>query len=856
MYKTFWMAPIILVLQGAAGAQPPVPLTEPEVFGDAPDACVTYIERTPRYPAYTLSYDAPGKRGLAVPTHPKTGQVMSEVENAAMQRWPKAGEKVTYTVHVVNKGQKEFAPFPYRWLYNGKVVQSGKHTTPLLPGAEATQTFEMPWEKGLHTVEFQVDPYFTLPDRFLANNRLAIHTDAMAFLWAVDKVTYEGFNKVRNFLGTYSFEDWANWHVRQMNELIRTSPSPIQPDGGGRTRVRADKILVLDDLEKEWEPLGGPFGKLSAGYDGSWPFGRNPDVRNWASRPDWGLIHEWAHQLGLTDEYGLDRPASENLVPDDNGDPLLLGRMSPLLGYMMHGHGPVPFSPECSAALEIQYRQDVRRRGYYGDYYYDTPEQTVLRIMDNAGKPVPQARITAYQRGEETEGVFREPPTFVVTTNARGEAVLPNRDAPHHQTDRGFTLHPNPFGKINVVGTNGVLFMKVQARGQTDYIWMDITELNLAFWQGQKKRAVFTKSTHIPPVGAPAAPRDLRAETTDDGVRLSWQADSPVNVYRAAPDRAEYERIAENISGRTFEEKSPGGGLYHYAITTSGSRESGFSNVVGAMRLVNPWGIAVTPDGKRYIRDRGFEQTVLQKADGGFIGRIGSVHMHYEGSDDLAIDGTGRLYMSKKGDGYSPQVGFRIHNAAADMMLEHRKPAGMGPQDFTSPAGITVTRDGVFFIADSANRRVSVWKSSARDNGRRMDATHLYNIENAAFTEPVKPVIDELRRRLYVTDAGANAIHVFDWASGQTPDTGTPVMAATWTPGLNKPLGMSLDGKGGLLVSDSGKSRVVTLDAHGNVVSEWTGPSEAPLKEPRGVGATPDGRIVVVDGGRRRVLTQ
>jgi len=843
-----------LLAAGAVYAQAPVPVVEPEVFTDAADANVTYIERTPRYPAYTLSYDAPGKRGLAVPTNPKTGEVMSEAENAALQRWPKPGETVTYTAHVLNKGAKDYPAFPFRWLYDGKVVKSGKHTAPIAPGGEVTETFQMPWQDGLHTVEFQVDPHFTLPDRFLTNNRLAIHTDAMAFLWAVDRVTYEGFNKVRNFTGTYSFEDWANWHVRHMNELIRTSPSPIQPDGGGRTRIRADKILILDDMEKEWEPLGGPFGKLSAGYDGSWPFGRNPDVRAWASRPDWGLIHEWGHQLGLTDEYGLDRPASENLVPDENGDPLLLGRMSPLVGYMMHGHGPVPFSPETSAAMEIQYRQS-RRRGYYGDYYYDTPDQTVIRVLDNAGKPVPNAKLTAYQRSEETGGVFREPAAFIVTTDAKGEAVLPNQPAPIHRTDRGFTLHPNPFGKINVVGTNGVLFIKVQARGQTDYTWMDITELNLAYWQGQKKRAVFTKPTHIPPAGAPAPPTALRSEPTDEGVRLAWTSPGPVNIYRAAPDRAEYTRIAEGVTGGTYNDPSTGGGLYHYAVTLAGPKESGFSNVIGAMRLVNPWGVAVAPDGKRYIRDRGFEQTVLQNSDGKFNGSIGSVQMHYEGSDDLAIDGAGRLYMSKKGDGYSPQVGFRIHDAAADMLLEHRAPAGSGPDEFTAPTGITVTADGVFFIADSANRRVSAWRATPRTGRRSIEAAHLYNIAGGGLQEPIKPVIDETAKRLFVSDAGADAIHVYEWEAGTDIGSAVPRFVATWKPGIKRPLGLALDGRGGLLVADSGNARVAVLDADGKVTGEWSGPADAPLKEPRGVAATPDGRIVVVDGGRRRVLT-
>ena len=849
----FIVAGAVLILSGGARGQAQIVVTEPDLFTDSPDVDVTYIERTPRYPAYTLSYDAPGKSGLAVPTGPKTGKVMSAAENAAMQRWPKAGEVVTYTAHFINKGKGDYPAFPFKWLFDGKVVNVGSHKENLAPGTEATETLRLKWQNGPHTLEFQADPLTTLPDRFPANNRLTITTDAMTFIWAVDRVTYDGFNKVRNFTGSYSFEDWCNWHVQRMNELIRISPSAIQPNGGGHTRVRADRIVVLENLEKEWEPLGGPFGKLAAGFDGSWPFGRNPDVRMWAARPDWGLIHEWAHQLGLTDEYALDRAASTNLVPDANGNPLLMGRMSNLTGYMMHGHGPVMFSPECSAALEIQYRNGVRRRGYYGDYYYDTPKQTTIKVLDNAGKPVPDAALTFYQASDETGGVFRKP-EFSVKTGRAGEAVLPNKPAPQHHTHQGFTLHPNPFGKINVVGGNAVMFIKVEARGQTDYTWMDITELNMAFWEGRKEKATFTKQTHIPPAGAPPAPKNLRAQVDENGVRLTWEGKGPFKVYRAAPDRAEYTPVVLSTTENAFAEPLPGGGLSHYAVTTAGQKESGFSNVAGAMKLVDPWGIAIAANGSRFIRDRGFEQTVLQKPDGSFVGRIGSVHMHFEGSDDLALDAKGRIYCAKDGDGYSPQPGFRILNAEANMIVDHRADAGDGPQDFRKPAGIDATKDGVFFIADRELGRVSVWKLVER-SAREADARFLYTIGtkgegDGQFQSPIKPLFDATAKRLYVSDSAANRILVFAW-DGDI-ESAAPKYVTSWAPGLSKPLGMALDKQGRVVVADSGNARVVTLDANGAIVDSWSDG----LKEPRGVAVTADGTLVAVDGARKQVLSR
>src|SRR5262249_20956715 len=142
--------------------------------------------------------------------------------------------------------------------------------------------------------------------------------------------------------------------------------------------------------------LGKGVQPLDAGYDGAWGFGRRTDEQcaEWAANVDWGLIHEWGHQLGLTDEYALDRPAYLNLAADENGDPLLIGHTSMLQGHMMHGHGPTTFSAECMSALMTQ---PGRRRGYYGDYYYCIPRVNKLLVLDNRGKPVSGAKVAFWQ---------------------------------------------------------------------------------------------------------------------------------------------------------------------------------------------------------------------------------------------------------------------------------------------------------------------------------------------------------------------------------------------------------------------------------------------------------------------------
>src|SRR5205823_9513063 len=114
-------------------------------------------------------------------------------------------------------------------------------------------------------------------------------------------------------------------------------------------------------------------------------------------------------------------------VRDAEGDPLLFGRRNSREGTMTAGHGPVPFSDVCAAALAYQKAQQ-RRRGYYGDFYYAIPARNRLHVLDRGGRPAPGARVTAWQSNNENE--LRDPPLFQATAGPDGLLDLPNLPAP------------------------------------------------------------------------------------------------------------------------------------------------------------------------------------------------------------------------------------------------------------------------------------------------------------------------------------------------------------------------------------------------------------------------------------------
>ena len=140
------------------------------------------------------------------------------------------------------------------------------------------------------------------------------------------------------------------------------------------------------------------------------------------------------------------------------------------------------------------------RRGFYGEYLYDTPETTVLRIVDKTGKSLSNVglRFFQYEYKSDEGHVVDAVPEFELTTDRTGSAVLPNRGITGIVTATGHQLKPNPFGVIDVVGTNGTFLIEMEGEC-INYEWLTVPELNLAYWRGTTDEAVFTKTLRCPP---------------------------------------------------------------------------------------------------------------------------------------------------------------------------------------------------------------------------------------------------------------------------------------------------------------------------------------------------------------------
>jgi hypothetical protein len=814
------------LLLSPALAGPPTPaLGGPP---DLPDLNVTHISRTPRYPAYVLKYEQlPGSGPEAMPqvADPQTGQAVTPEQAAKIKRWPDPGEEVTFQGMVCNHGTRPTGPFGYRWYIDENVVAEGKHDSldgPSLmtdeyeeavlggekfklakrvPGTYCTLEYKWKWQPGRHYVRLDVDGDDQIDEICEVNNSVLDATDACAFVIMVDAYTYNELAKGENHWKSYNFEDIVKYHREQMHRKFRASIHPLTPNGV-REEIRYDAILVQPAGEQR-DRIGG-MCKLAAGWDSHWDFtGYVPregtsEQKTWYFKSqDWGLPHELGHQLGLIDLYCLDTEGGDggNYVKDASGDPILLSHFTGEQ-CMMRGHGDRNFGEHSAMALNMQLG---RRRGYFGDYLWSLPARNTVRILDAEGKPVDGVALTFYQhRGRyiPNEVVFKG------TTNQAGEFELPNRDCLSFTTDRGFTLRPNPFGQLNVVGTNGVFFVIAQARGYTDYLWLPITELNLAYWRGQKDAATFDLASKIPGTNTPPAVEGLQQVTVDGGaVELRWkqrQADETYTVYvRAnAPPRWAVARDGEKLTAPVY--RVPDTGRYGVVEVRDG-RESAFPPDQRVLLLRDPRGIALDDKGRRIVRDLGYSMPVAYRTDGGTIGIFGTFHMNVQGGGDIARTADGRLLLTSD----DAQRGLLRVLDADGFPIPGRERAGApgnGPLQFNKPTGVTVDTKGRVWIADTGNGRVQVLDP-------KMERMLAQAGAECGLKAPMKVAELPGGERFAVADPEAAKVVILRFDGSRLEHLDTPVT------GVRRPVYVACSAKE-LFVSDEGAEGAAGASVH------------------------------------------
>lgn len=651
------------------------------------DLDVTYISRDPMYRAYCVHYEE------GVPS------LCAGTENE--QRWPAPGEAVTFTAHVKNKGTVASPAFSYVWAIDGTETLSGTLGA-LAPGAEVTTTYTWTWTHMLdgervvddHTVRFAVDPGGAVTETYESNNVLEDRTNALGFIIGITPEMVAAYDVPWNSTFSYSAEDWLQRQIAAMNQILAQSVYTTTPQGA-MERVRINQIVISssppvhDGAHDGGWFVDADYRIVSGGYDA-------------AADVDWNLVHELSHQIGVIDLYNLDIAATNVEVTDRAGQPVNFGFRWPRPGLMGGGDiaphaNPRLYSAHTAAGIMAN---KGYRRGYYGEYQYDMPQDVYLRILDQQGGPAGDVAVTLYQRQGPWDWAgglaIDATPEITGVTGADGRVLLSHRPTVSTTTRTGHTLRDNPFGVVDVVGKQNRFLVRLNKGDHEAFIWLDITPFNLAYWQGDTISHTFTISGHVPVDGAPFHPAISAVQVEGSRATLCWPPGDPdivgYRVYRAAPLTYDYAFAGSVSAGATacFSETYDTTRIYAVTSVLSNGLESAFSAFAWAPKLLHPYAVGHYADGTRVVLDPQNGYALLrQGADGAYLENFGSPHYHLEYAHFFAIDGEDRLIFSHPADYYSARHSVRIADRDANPVLEFGE-RGSGPGQFETPTGVAV----------------------------------------------------------------------------------------------------------------------------------------------------------------------
>ena len=651
---------------------------------DLPDVQVAWLSRAPLYAPYAVDYPD----GWTPELRPGT-------END--KHWPDPGEPITFSAHIANRGTQPTGAFSYRWRMDGNDVLAGTVAN-LAPGEWITLTMSWRWDQARHWVSLDADVANAVAEVTEQNNRLEEATDALYQDIRVHPYAYEAFKHYQNARGSYNFEDWIQTHYAQLNQRFAQAVYPDAPQGI-LDRVRINSIRVTTDTTSGL-----------ANYDGGWQIDvprDDPDTpenesilaaedyaAHVAKGIDWGLIHEVSHQLGMIDLYQLNLEQDLVLLPDKDELPLLMSYACRNCDIMSGGDtspykNETYYSSYSAAALNRNYGQ---RRGYYGEFLFDIPLTNVLVLRDNAGAPLAGAQVQVYQK---TDAGLPLIPVISGTSDANGLFILPNRPlSVEITTATGHTLHPNPFGRINVVGTNGELLFKVSRGGNDDYTWHQILDFNLAFWRGMTQTYAIDWPTHLPPLAAPPPLPAMTGRIENGQVSLSWLAQPGASAYRVYKSNEPYYQwdVLDTVAVTAYSATPSWHTRYAVTVLDGSGRESGFGPVYRAFYWVYPSDAVYEQGPGTWLVLDGHSGAVVQLLhDGRVVGNRISVHASYVGGQAMSQSSDGSLAIVQEGQ-------------ATILNRSLRRSGVIGRTDYEAPRIVQAT--GVLLAGESFSTTV------------------------------------------------------------------------------------------------------------------------------------------------------
>ncbi|NOY12457.1 MAG: hypothetical protein GXP51_01830, partial [Deltaproteobacteria bacterium] len=189
-----------------------------------------------------------------------------------------------------------------------------------------------------------------------------------------------------------------------------------------------------------------------------------------------------------------------------------------------------------------------------------------------------------------------------------------------------------------------------------------------------------------------------------------------------------------------------------------------------------------------------YTESQLKKSDGeraldAFLGESGKGLLFPWG---IVADGNGRVYVADPGQANVVIFDFNTRKVG----LLFKRMSG-------KPYGLTIDAAGRIYVVVPARKNVLVVGP---------DHKPLFNFGDKVLTKPNKIVVDDVRKKIYVSDIGAHTVEVFDMKGQHLKTLGGPGDALGR---LYGPTGVAVDKLGNLYVSEALNARIQVFSPEG-----------------------------------------
>ncbi len=275
-------------------------------------------------------------------------------------------------------------------------------------------------------------------------------------------------------------------------------------------------------------------------------------------------------------------------------------------------------------------------------------------------------------------------------------------------------------------------------------------------------------------------------------------------------------------------------------------------------QLNAPRSLAYAPDGSFYVADSNNHRIVHYGADGNPTNAWGSF------GDAATNAGVGGTFLEPWGVAVSPDGEYvyvadtwnhRIQKFDADgNFITMWGSFGQGADGafLWGPRDVVVTNEGHVLVTDTGNKLIKVYD----EDGNFITQTGGFGLELGYFDEPVGLAYDGELNRVYVADTWNQRVQVLSYENGifETLDEWT--IAGWYGQSLdNKPyLAVGADNQ--VFIADPERGRVLVYNADGEFQYFWGGPDQSAVQIgiALGIAAHPDGGVWVSDSVNNRLL--